>query len=81
MKIGSRSCILVVTVMISWFFAACVTQEPSNSVNAESTPAFDSTAQVSEYIVNIFEDKPGNLWFGRMSDGTVCYDNTVGGDL
>lgn len=34
----------------------------------------DSSAQISEYVVEIFEDKKGNLWFGTMSDGAACYD-------
>jgi ligand-binding sensor domain-containing protein len=41
---------------------------------SESEIAFDSSAQISEYIVNIYEDKSGNLWFGTMSDGTPMYD-------
>jgi ligand-binding sensor domain-containing protein len=32
------------------------------------------TSQISEYIVEIFEDTKGNLWFGTMSDGAVRFD-------
>ena len=34
----------------------------------------DTAAQISEYVVDVFEDTKGNLWFGTMSDGAVRYD-------
>lgn len=34
----------------------------------------DTSTQISEYVVEVFEDKKGNLWFGTMSDGAVRYD-------
>ena len=36
--------------------------------------SLDTAAQISEYVVEIFEDTKGNLWFGTMSDGAVRYD-------
>ena len=36
--------------------------------------SIDSTAQISEYIVEILEDRKGNLWFGTVSDGAVRFD-------
>ena len=34
----------------------------------------DTASQISEYVVEIFEDSKGNLWFGTMSDGVARYD-------
>lgn len=45
------------------FIAACGGQ----SVSKNSQP-------ISEYVVEIFEDQKGNLWFGTMSDGVARYD-------
>ncbi len=37
------------------------------------SPLLD-TAQISAYIINLFEDSKGNLWFGTISDGVARYD-------
>ncbi|MBL4653658.1 MAG: hypothetical protein JKY53_12470 [Flavobacteriales bacterium] len=34
----------------------------------------DSIPQIAEFVVDIFEDKKGNLWFGTMGKGAACYD-------
>ncbi len=34
----------------------------------------DVAAQISDYIVAIFEDLKGNLWFGTVTDGVVRFD-------
>ncbi len=33
-----------------------------------------SAPQIAEYVVEIFEDKKGNLWFGTMGKGAARYD-------
>ncbi len=45
-------------------------QQPPN----EQLAPLDPAAQISEYVVEVFEDKKGNLWFGTMSDGAARYD-------
>jgi Two component regulator propeller len=30
--------------------------------------------RLSEYVVEIFEDSKGKLWFGTVSDGAACFD-------
>ena len=55
----------------------CIGSSQSGAItsnNSESLVIHKSSAQISEYIVEIFEDKKGNLWFGTMSDGAVRYD-------
>ncbi len=40
--------------------------------NSASLPS--NSAQVSQYIRRIFQDKAGNLWFGTNGDGVCRYD-------
>ncbi len=40
-------------------------------------PVFQADAQISEYVVEIFEDQKGNLWFGTMSDGVARFDGEM----
>ncbi len=67
------------------FFTSCSRQKKPNSSETnrltEPLPLLsaqnvnvDSSSQISEYVVEVFEDKNGNLWFGTMSDGAVRYD-------
>ncbi len=37
----------------------------------------DSTTQIAEYVVDVFEDKVGKLWFGTMGYGVACYYGTT----
>ena len=37
----------------------------------------DTASQISEYVVETFEDTKGNLWFETMSDGAARYDGKV----
>ena len=34
----------------------------------------DADAQIGQYVVEIFEDSKGNLWFGTMAHGVARYD-------
>jgi ligand-binding sensor domain-containing protein len=42
--------------------------QPELQINAKNA------AQIAEYIVDVFEDKQGNLWFGTMDKGAAKYD-------
>lgn len=44
----------------------------SNNSELKSSPKTD--AQIGDYVVEIFEDKKGNLWFGTLGNGTARYD-------
>ncbi len=49
--------------------------KPNNQpIPLEEKAKLDAASQISEYIVEIFEDSKGNLWFGTVSDGAVRYD-------
>lgn len=56
--------------------ASCSGQSPSNDLEInylkDAIPKAD--AQIAKYVVEIFEDRKGNLWFGTMSKGVARYD-------
>ncbi len=68
------------------FLASCNGQEKpklseGNRVTTELTTfpfkpnvKQDTASQISEYVVEVFEDTKGNLWMGTISDGAVRYD-------
>lgn len=37
-------------------------------------PAPADSSQIGEYVVELFEDRQGNLWFGTMSEGAARFD-------
>ena len=62
------------------FFNSCQGQE-TKTQSAEFPPIPDELvldsnkdAQIAEFVVNIFEDSKGNIWFGTMSKGAARYD-------
>lgn len=59
------------------FLTACSGQSDSKvleSNNPELKVTPKTGAQIDEYVVEIFEDKKGNLWFGTLSKGVARYD-------
>ena len=64
-------------LFILTFITSCSGQFNS-TVPENNTPVLGglpkTNSQISEYVVEVFEDKKGNLWFGTMSDGAVRYD-------
>ena len=41
------------------------------------TNLMDNAPQIAEYVVDIFEDKKGDLWFGTMGRGVAHYDGNM----
>ncbi len=64
------------------FLTFCNGQEKPNATEANPqtllpspiSGQLDSAAQISEYVVGVFEDSKGNLWFGTISDGAARFD-------
>lgn len=57
------------------FIASCNGQPDSNALeSATSTVTSKTGAQIAEYVVEIFEDSKGNLWFGTIEKGAARYD-------
>lgn len=48
--------------------------QSNTKVLASNNPKLEPGAQIGEYVVEIFEDKAGNLWFGTMAKGAARYD-------
>ena len=63
-------CILLMSfVAISYCQSQTSTQ---NKITELKSPSKDS--QIAEYVVEIFEDLKGNLWFGTVDKGAARYD-------
>ncbi len=62
---------------------SCLSQTPKNgpaSSNNNESLSFQTTWQaaadspIAQYVVDIFEDSRGQLWFGTMAKGVACFD-------
>ena len=63
-------------IFIMAFITACSGQPNSNALKSSNpelaaTPKTD--AQIDEYVVELFEDSKGNLWFGTIFKGVARY--------
>ena len=68
MLLWVRICPLLFTVIFS---ISCDGQSgPNNPLHADAK----NDPQIGAYVVEIYEDKKGNLWFGTMSEGVARYD-------
>lgn len=55
------------------FAMSCHAQPDSNALkNVEPLP--QNGPQIDEYVVKLFEDSKGSLWFGTLSSGVARYD-------
>ncbi|MBK6996655.1 MAG: hypothetical protein IPH31_17630 [Lewinellaceae bacterium] len=59
------------------FIIACNGQSNSNALKTKD-PALEARpkndAQIDDYVVEVFEDKKGNLWFGTLAKGAARFD-------
>lgn len=58
---------------------SCNSQVKTNGQEKEEVKAInqlpkDVDAQIGEYVIEIFEDAKGSLWFGTLSKGVAKYD-------
>ena len=72
-------------VFLLFFIIDCAKKEKPSSLNnndiisqvSSFTNSMDNAPQIAEYVVDIFEDKKGNLWFGTMGKGVARYDGNI----
>lgn len=68
---------LELIVLSLFLFISCKEKQVSEDVNKSfdiSLLNLNPTAKIGEYVVEIFEDSKGNLWFGTLSKGMAKYD-------
>ena len=62
-------------ILILVFIYSCTGRSISN--NAQPVVHEKVASQIADYVVHIYEDKKGNLWFGTMSKGVAYYDRSA----
>lgn len=69
-----QACIYLILPLLTPFCSGQTKPDvpANNQLTIELTPNQD--AQIAEYVVEIFEDSKGNLWFGTMAKGAARYD-------
>jgi ligand-binding sensor domain-containing protein len=62
--------------LIIGFAISCGGQSGSNMDNANTAEYFPNLddAQIGQYVVEVFEDSKGNLWFGTLAKGIAMYN-------
>jgi len=71
--------ILILSLLSFLIFTSCISQNrPALEKEKLESKSLDLStplnSPVAEYIVKIFEDSKGNLWFGTISKGVARYD-------
>ncbi|WP_173021355.1 two-component regulator propeller domain-containing protein [Lewinella sp. W8] len=65
---------LLVCLFISTLFSCGPAAVSTESDDAPAPVAAAAPEQVGKYVVEIFEDRQGTLWFGTLSKGVARYD-------
>jgi ligand-binding sensor domain-containing protein len=70
-------------LLVSLFMASCVGPQALESISQQQltdeqplppAPGEEQAAQIGNYVVEMFEDSRGHLWFGTMAHGVARYD-------
>ncbi|MGK0317823.1 MAG: ligand-binding sensor domain-containing protein [Saprospiraceae bacterium] len=73
--IFSRLCLLIFAFS---FVTSCNSQHKRNSpekvLSTTNQLSMNKNLQIGDYVVGVFEDSKGNLWFSTLSKGIVRYD-------
>ncbi len=75
----NRTSLLLLISFTSLLSSACSGQQPRKPqpiADVQLTKS-DTAPQLAEYVVNVFEDSKGILWFSTIGDGVACYDPAV----
>ncbi len=75
-NLGTISCILLISFVIT---PSCNSQSKAGMQKtktdvAEAQQPQSADSQIAEYVVEIFEDSKGDLWFGTIPNGAARYD-------
>jgi ligand-binding sensor domain-containing protein len=75
-KNNSRCCVFALFLIVN-SIVSCIgqsgTRDGSNKNGAPKTAAV-AAHPIDEYVVEVFEDSKGNLWFGTLSKGAARFD-------
>jgi len=77
MKISDLS-ITHILISLSFMTISFSCNSQTNTVNEKyRQPSQPKDSQIAEYVVEIFEDSKGNLWFGTIDKGAAKFDGKV----
>jgi len=63
---------------MSTLLITCNSQEKEVNLNEFENAVKDNRAsQIAQYVVKVFEDSKGNLWFGTLENGVAKYDGNT----
>jgi ligand-binding sensor domain-containing protein len=76
MQKSYNSCLICLLIFVITLVTSCKGQSNANTENNTSNHQSiqKEGSQIGEYLVNIFEDSKGNLWFGTLEKGVAKYD-------
>ncbi len=69
-----KSYSLLLTYLFFCFITSCIGQSNSTTNTHINKLPKNIKTQIGNYIVEIFEDSKGNLWFGTIENGVAKYD-------
>lgn len=74
LNLHSSACLILFLLTL---ITACGGEPPAKDLNSRSSAMAlisQTDAQIGQFVVEIFEDSKGNLWFGTMAKGVARYD-------
>ncbi len=77
MKIKKSVLALCLIAFSSCFITSCNGQsypETKQKSNQKASPKYKEEDQIGQYIIDIYEDNNGNLWFGTLMNSIAKYD-------
>ncbi|MEM8679903.1 MAG: two-component regulator propeller domain-containing protein [Planctomycetota bacterium] len=74
MSIRAQRAMAVLVAAMTVSSATQAQTGPAVGPEASGVNTADSAEQISDYVVEIYEDRHGHLWFGTMTKGAVRYD-------
>lgn len=68
---------LIVLMLLSILSISCNSQEKTSNTSELANPfEIGIPAPIGQYVVEIYEDSKGHLWFGTLEKGVAKYDGT-----
>ena len=68
----------IILIVVTFLSISCSSQhKKANATEIEDKKTEVKSTQIGQYVVKVFEDSKGNLWFGTIEKGLAKYDGNV----